>query len=77
MRRVTAVLAASLSLTVCVWGSANAAPLNLNDVVEDESPEQLCERVAADPFEASGLRSGAIPSPGSISTGRSPPAPKP
>jgi hypothetical protein len=54
MRRVTAVLAASLSLALCFWGSANAAPLNLNDVVEDESPEQLCERVAADPFEGFG-----------------------
>ncbi len=54
MRRVTTVLAASLSLTVCFWGSAQAAPLNLNDVVTDEPPEQLCERVAADPFEGFG-----------------------
>jgi TPR repeat protein len=54
MRRVTAVLAASLSFALCFWGSANAAPLNLDDVVEDESPEQLCERVAADPFEGFG-----------------------
>ena len=54
MRRVTAVLAASLSLTLCFWESAKTAPVNLNDVVKDEPPGQLCERVAADPFEGFG-----------------------
>jgi len=52
MRRVTAVFATSLFLSLSAWAGAFAAPPNT--AVEGVTPEALCDRVAADPFAGFG-----------------------
>ncbi len=52
MRRVIAVFANSLSLSLSAWAGAFAAPPNA--AVEGVTPEALCDRVAADPFAGFG-----------------------
>jgi TPR repeat protein len=54
MHRVSAALITTLALSLSVWGSATAAPLNLNEIIKDETPEQLYDRLAGDPFDAFG-----------------------
>jgi len=53
MHRV-AVLVFSLFLAASALPSTAAEPLNPNEIIEGETPEQLCDRLAADPFDGFG-----------------------
>jgi hypothetical protein len=54
MRYATASVAICFILSWSALTGAVAAPLDLNEVVADETPEALCDRLAPDPFAGFG-----------------------
>ncbi len=54
MRYATAGVAICFILSLSGVNGAVAAPLNLNEIVTDETPESLCDRLAPNPFAGFG-----------------------
>lgn len=52
MHRAISVIVLALMLVSSAWDGSRAVPLN--DIIEDETPEQLCDRLAGDPFSGFG-----------------------
>ena len=52
MHRAISVIVLALVLVSSAWDGSRAVPLN--DIIEDETPEQLCDRLAGDPFSGFG-----------------------